>query len=154
MQVTVEAPQSLSSDDRKPRNRASRRGRGSANEERTETRGERLADEPPAQTWAAVHTRLPARGGGGKARDGTGEAAGASAPRTRKMLQCIKGFLFVFSIVKRQTSFVIYYWKPSKTLLSGAKYNYKYLRIWKKSWFLVLYLALKQKLQGFPQINT
>lgn len=46
MQVTVVAPQSLASNDRKPRDQASRRGRLSACEERTEPGEKRRAEEP------------------------------------------------------------------------------------------------------------
>lgn len=72
MQVTVAAPQSLASNDRKPRDQASQRGRVSACEERTETGEKRLGEEPPPLPWAAAQVPLPPRGGGGEARDGTG----------------------------------------------------------------------------------
>lgn len=75
MQVTVAAPQWLSSNDRKPRDEASRRGRGSSWEEWAQTREKRLAEEPPPLPRPAAQAPLPPRGGGGgggEARDGTG----------------------------------------------------------------------------------
>lgn len=50
MQVTVEAAPSLMSNDRKPRDQASRGGRGSACTERAEAGEERLAEELSVQT--------------------------------------------------------------------------------------------------------
>ena len=73
MQVTVVAPQSLASNDRKPRDRASQRGRLSACEERTEAGEKRRADEPsPLTRAAAAQAPGPARGRGGEAPRGEG----------------------------------------------------------------------------------
>lgn len=72
MQVTLAAPQSLASNDRKPQHQASEWGRVSACEERTEAGEKRLGEEPLPLPWEEVQAPRPARGGGGEARDGTG----------------------------------------------------------------------------------
>ena len=107
MQVTVVAPQSLASNDRKPRDRASQRGRLSACEERTEAGEKRRADEPsPLPRAAAAQAPRPARGRGGEAPgwDGGGEAGGgeASSLWTRKHLDdvFIAVMLIIFSVTR------------------------------------------------------